>query len=546
MRPESGNTESYWTATADVPSFSALAQDVSADICVVGAGIAGLTTAYLLARAGKSVVVIDDGPICGGETQRTTAHLSYVIDDRFYEIEREYGRERARLAYESHSAAIDLIEAAVSAERIDCDFVRLDGFLFAAEGGLKSLHEHQIEKEYKAVRDLGIPGVELLDTVPLEFFPEPRKAIRFPRQAQFHVLKYLRALANAILRDGGNIYSGTHASEFKDGKPARVKTSGGHTITAGAVVVATNSPVSDLVKVHTKQAAYRTYVVAGTVPKGVVARALYWDTERAYHYIRTADIDGDHAHEMLIIGGEDHRTGQDDKPEECFTALEEWAHKMFPMLKKIDYRWSGQVQETTDGLAFIGHDPAHGDNFFIATGDSGMGMTHGTIAGVLISDLVLGNSNPWTELYDPSRKPIKAGFEYARENIITAMQYADYLKPGDVKDLDDIARGEGAVMVHEGEHIAVYRAQDGTLSQCSAVCPHLKGIVCWNSVEKSWDCPAHGSRFKATGEVINGPANRNLDPVPEGKEIHEVPDKSELPYVAPGDSGIQPPPPPVM
>lgn len=542
MKPESGNTHSAWTATADVPDFPPLDSDMQADVCVIGAGIAGLTTAYLLTKAGKSVVVIDDGPICGGETQRTTAHLSNVLDDRFFEIEKEYSTERAKLAFESHSAAIKLIESNVTEEKIDCDFTRLDGYLFAGESGLMSHHEHILDKELKTARKIGFTDAEMLDTVPLKFFPEPRKCIRFPMQGQFHVLKYLKAIAKSILRGGGQIFTRAHASEIKDGDIVRVKTTSGYTISAKALVVATNSPISDWVKVHTKQAAYRTYVIAGKVPIGVVPKGLYWDTEHSYHYIRTTPIDGDSQNELLIIGGEDHRTGQEPHPEDCFKKLEEWSKKMFPVMKSIDYRWSGQVMETSDGLAFIGRDPAHGKNVFIATGDSGMGMTHGSIAGMLLTDLILGNQNPWVELYDPSRKMFSTATEYIAENANTAWQYTDYIKPADVKAISDIECGEGAVMHHEGEHIAVHRSSDCERTvQCSAVCPHLKGIVSWNSVEKSWDCPAHGSRFKGTGEVINGPANSNLAAIPEEKRVHEDMETTDLPLMPPGDSGIQPP-----
>lgn len=274
----------------------------------------------------------------------------------------------------------------------------------------------------------------------------------------------------------------------------------------------------------------------GTVPKG-----LYWDTEDPYHYIRTTLIDGDAEHELLVIGGEDHRTGQKEHPEESFASLEQWSRQMFPVISDFTYRWSGQIMETIDGLAFIGHDPGHGKNVFVATGDSGMGMTHGTIAGMLISDLIVGNENPWTELYNPSRKPVAAALEYIAENANTGWQYTDYLRPADIKSSADIPCGEGAVIRNGAEIIAVYQDQCGKTIQCGAKCPHLGGIVRWNSVEKSWDCPAHGSRFTATGKVINGPANSNLRPLPEGTGADQEIKTTELPPMPPGDSGIEPP-----
>jgi glycine/D-amino acid oxidase-like deaminating enzyme/nitrite reductase/ring-hydroxylating ferredoxin subunit len=542
MKPESGSTVSAWIDGVEMPQFGKLDADVTCDVCVVGAGIAGLTTAYLLTQAGKKVVVIDDGPICGGETQRTTAHLSNVIDDRYSTLKSEHGLEKAKLAFESHSAAIELIDKIASEENIDCDFQRLDGYLFRGE---KKSHNRMLRKEFDTCNEVGFEGIELLDTVPLDFFPEPRMAIRFPMQGQFHVLKYLSGVARAIVREDGQIYSGTHMTDVVDGEPAKVKVEGGFTITAQKVVIATNSPVTDWVKVHTKQAAYRTYVVAGKVPVGSIPTGLYWDTEDPYHYIRCQPIEGNDSYELLIIGGEDHRTGEEKDTEGCFDALTEWARHMFPMMTSIDYHWSGQVLETIDGLAFIGKDPAHSKNVYIATGDSGMGMTHGTIAGILLSDLIMGVENPWSEIYSPSRIPVKAALEYVYENVNTAMQYARYAQFAEAERVDEIEQGEGAIMKRHGKPYAVYcDDRTGAVSQCSAVCPHLGGEVQWNHTEKSWDCPAHGSRFKGTGEVINGPANKGLSKIADDQRIRDD-DQTDLtwPETPAGDSGLQPPPP---
>lgn len=544
MKPESGNTESAWTSTAEVPSFPKLAANVETDVCIVGAGIAGLSTAYMLTKAGKKVVVIDDGPICGGETQRTTAHLTNVFDDRYDNVIKEHGKEQAKLLYDAHTAAINMIEANIRAEQLDCEFSRLDGFLFDGDN-----HKTKIlDKEFDALKEVGFDDVQMLDSIPLKFFPEPRKAIRCPRQGQFHVLKYLRGLVRAITAGGAQIFSGTHMTEIAEGDIVTVKTGDGFTIRCSAAVVATNTPVTDWVKVHTKQAAYRTYVVAHPVPKDYVPLGLYWDTEDPYHYIRLEPIENDPDNMLLIIGGEDHKTGQEEHPEHCFDTLEKWSRKMFPILSDVgtfQYRWSGQVMEPVDGIAFIGKDPAFHKNVYIATGDSGQGMTHGTIAGMLISDLIMGVDNPWTTVFDPSRKPLKAAVDYIKENANVAMQYADYLKPGDVKSVNEIPKGCGSVMHHKGHPIAVYKSESGEVTQCSAICPHLRAILTWNDVEKSWDCPAHGSRFKATGEVINGPANSNMSPVPPEQQVKEDPleDTTQLPKLPPGDSGIQPPPP---
>ncbi|HEX8832715.1 MAG TPA: FAD-dependent oxidoreductase, partial [Abditibacteriaceae bacterium] len=300
MMTDNGKTQSSWMATAEVPSAPILTQSLTVDVCIVGAGIAGLTTAYLLTKEGKSVVVLDDGPIAGGESARTTAHLASEIDDYYYEIERIHGEDGAKLAYSSHSTAIDTIEQIVAAEKIDCEFERLDGYLFLAPGESQDTLDNELEAATRA----GFADVEKLDSVPLAGF-ESVPALRFPRQGQFHPLKYFAALAEAIKRNGGRIFTGTRVSKIENGAPAFIETSDGHRVEATAVVVATNTPINDLVKIHTKQHPYRTYVIGARIPKDSVAKALYWDTLDPYHYVRIQNGDD---HDILIVGGEDHKT----------------------------------------------------------------------------------------------------------------------------------------------------------------------------------------------------------------------------------------------
>src|SRR5438105_2706705 len=253
MQPTSGTTTSVWMATADVPSEKTLGQDTKTDVCIIGAGIAGLTTAYLLTREGKSVVVLDDGPVGGGMTARTTAHLTNALDDRFYELERLFGEEGSRLAAQSHTVAIDRVEAIVREEKIDCELERLDGYLFLPANGKLQV----LEDELPAAQRAGLTAVRRLDRAPLESF-DTGPCLHFPRQGQFHPLKYLTGLARAIERDGGRIFTGTHADEIEGGEDACVTTTGGYKISADSIVVATNSPVNDRVAIHTKQAPYTT------------------------------------------------------------------------------------------------------------------------------------------------------------------------------------------------------------------------------------------------------------------------------------------------
>jgi glycine/D-amino acid oxidase-like deaminating enzyme/nitrite reductase/ring-hydroxylating ferredoxin subunit len=493
-------TRSPWMSTP-VPEPALLAADARADVCVVGAGIAGLSTAYFLAKKGSSVLVIDDGPVGGGMTGRTTAHLMGWIDDTYLEIERKHGSEQAKLAARSHAAAIDAIEAVCEHEGIDCAFTRLDGYLILPPGGDP---DHLVE-EYRAALRAEVPGVAWEKRAPLEGI-DTGFCIRFPRQGQFHPLLYLDGLTRAIERLGGRI-ARAHAAKVEGGDPPHVITSDGHRIDCASVVVATNTPISDRVAIHTKQAPYLTYVIALRVPRGSVKTALFWDLDDPYHYVRLTEPEG----ELLLVGGQDHKTGQADDAERRFAMLELWARERFPMAREVVHRWSGQVMETVDGLAFIGKDP--GDrNVFVATGDSGMGMTHGTIAGILLADLVHGGKPEWTDLYDPSRMTRKATGKWMRENANVAKQYADWFSAGEVDSAAQIGLGQGAIVRHGIHRIAAYRDAAGELHQFSARCTHLGCSVRWNAADASWDCPCHGSRFNVHGEVLSGPARTALSP----------------------------------
>jgi len=502
MRDDSQASTSIWMATANTPSQSRLRESIRTDVCIVGAGIAGLSTAYLLGREGRSVVVLDDGLIGGGMTGRTTAHLTNAYDDRYVEIEKVHGAEAARLTAESHTAAIQKISEIVARENIDCGFEWLDGFLFARSPDDLQLLDDELAAAHRA----GLVGVEKVSRAPIESF-DTGPALRFPQQGQFHPLEYLAGLARAILRDGGRMFGETHATKIEGGAPARIETSHGPAVTSDVVVVATNTPVNDRVAIHTKQAPYVTYVIGVQVPRGSITRALYWDTGDPYHYVR---LQTENEQDVLIVGGEDHKTGQANDGNERWQRLEQWTRERFPDAGVVQFRWSGQVMEPVDGLAFIGHNPLDDDNVYIATGDSGQGMTHGTIAGMLLTDLIQERKNDWEDLYSPSRVRLKALPDYASENINVAAQYMDYVTAGDVKSEAEIKPGEGAILRDGASKLAVYRDEAGTVHKRSAVCPHLGCVVSWNSTERTWDCPCHGSRFSAEGKVYQGPANSDL------------------------------------
>ena len=504
MKLPSGENLSVWLATADLLKPSPLIGSEETDVCVVGAGIAGITTAYMLALEGRSVVVIDDGAIASGETHHTTAHLVNALDDRYFELERLHGQRGAKLAARSHTVAIETIEEIVGRENIECEFERVSGYLFAPPGESTDILARELAAAQRAEVD-----VEHVEHLPLDFY-DFGPALRFPNQAQFHPLKYVNGLAAALKRLGGRIYGDTHAISIEGGSRPHVETAAGQRITANKVVVATNTPVNDRVTMHTKQAPYRTYVIGARVPTGSIPRLLLWDTPDPYHYIRLQSANGNRSHEYLIVGGEDHKTGQADDFDSRFAALESWARERFPMISDVPLRWSGQIIEPVDGLAFIGRNPGD-ENVYIATGDSGNGMTHGTIAGILVTDLIAGRENTWATLYDPARKSLRAVSQFARENLNVAVQYADHVTPGDVKTADDIAPGSGAIVRRGFRQIAAYRDTIGNLHEHSATCTHLGCVVTWNATEESWDCPCHGSRFdKFDGHVLNGPAIKGL------------------------------------
>lgn len=506
---DGGESVSMWHATVEATEANRLTQHERADVCIVGAGLAGITTAYLLQQAGKSVIVLDDGPIGGGETGRTTAHLASEIDDYYHVIEKIHGLDNARIAYESQARAIDKIEAIAKAEGIDCDFIRLDGYYFADPKHA----DKDIHKEFDACQRVGIP-CEKIGQAPLKSYTTG-PAIRFPNQGQFHPLKYLNGLAAIVKERGGKIYTGTHATKFEGGTTCKVTADGEATVECGAIVVATNTPVNDWVVMHTKMYAYRTYVLGFVVPPDSIPKALFWDSLDPYHYIRLHE---DQDATIMIVGGEDHKTGQEGADEnERWRCLEEWTREHFPFAGEVRYRWSGQVMEPHDHLMYAGKNPMDKENVYIITGDSGQGMTNTTAGAMIVTDLILGKENIWAKLYEPSRKSLGAADEYILENLNFITQYKDWFTGSDIDSIEKIPVGEGAIMREGLFKVAVYRSETGEVHKCSAICPHLGCIVDWNRVEKTFDCPCHGSRFDPHGRVLNGPALADLAPVEDKK-----------------------------
>lgn len=502
-----GESISLWLDSESVNRFAPLKHNLLTDVCIIGGGIAGLTSAYLLMKEGKSVCLLENFEIGSGQTGKTTAHISNILHKRYFELEKYHGTHGAQKAAESHNAAIQKVKSIIKAENIACDMKCLDGYLFAELiSDIRMLHQ-----EYKAAHVAGLMDIEYLEQSPIRDFPN--ECIRFPKQLQFHPLKYLNGLADAIVRNGGQIYTNTHVVKVEGGSPAIVTTKDNIEVRCLSVVVATNTPINNIFAIHTKQAPYRTYVMGFRVPKGSLPEGLYWDTMEPYHYIRLAKDAKDENCDLMLVGGEDHKTGQDHHPQIRFSFLEEWTRNKFHFTKEITYRWSGQVMESIDGLGYYGHNPMDQNNVYVITGDCGNGMTSSTIGAMVVCDQIMNRKNPWEELYKPSRISIRALADFAKENLNVAAQYGDWFSAKPTPNIKNLPYEQGVVFRSGMRMIAAYKDETGHLELMSAACPHLGGVVSWNHVEKSWDCPCHGSRFDCHGKILEGPAIQDLEKI---------------------------------
>jgi glycine/D-amino acid oxidase-like deaminating enzyme/nitrite reductase/ring-hydroxylating ferredoxin subunit len=503
------STESIWATETHTPATGSLGADVTCDVCIVGAGMAGLTLAYELSHTGRNIVVLDAQPhTARGESAHTSAHLSDFIDDGFDHVRSTRGEEAVRLAYESHRDAITRIETIARVESIDCGFLRVDGYLVpgADEKGTA------IDDEERVCRAAGIPVERGSGTIPGTGYAADR-FLKFPNQAQFQPLAYLAGLAKVCRNRGVFLFTETRVVQASNGRPHELLLQNGFKVKAASVVLATNTPLNGGLRVNMRLAAYTTYVLAAELPAGAVRPGLVWDTEDPYHYVRTQrQKDGS---EWLIVGGEDHKTGQADDQTERWGRLEHWMRRKFPMAGAVRYRWDGQVFETPDGLGLIGADPEGGEGSFIATGDSGMGLTHSTIAGMMLADLIAGKDHKWRDLYSPSRLPLMAARTLLGENLNMVGQMTDWVTPGESSPKGGLAPGCGAVVRRGLGKVATYANAEGEVCELSAVCPHMGGIVHWNAADSTWDCPLHGSRFAADGQLIHGPATKDLRPIAE-------------------------------
>jgi len=499
-------TTPFWVeSTPDFPKFQPLDRDVQVEVAVVGGGITGLTAAYLLTAAGKSVALFERRHSVEVDTAHTTAHLTMVTDLRIGELVSSFGRDHAQAAWDAGLAAIAQIEAIAADEQIDCDLARVPGYLHLAPGH-KPADVTRLQEDARLASELGFDA-DFVDGTPLTGAP----GVRFDHQARFHPRKYLAGVAQAIVRRGGRIYEECEAQDFS--REERSFKVNGHTVRYEALVLATHTPLMGRATMtsaslfQTKLALYTSYVVAGQVPKGQLPDALLWDTADPYHYFRLTPLAD---HDLVIYGGEDHKTGQVSDTNACFSRLEETVTRLVPGIR-LTHRWSGQVIETPDGLPYIG-ETAEGQ--FAGTGYSGNGMTFGSLCGLMACDHILGRPNPWSGLFDPGRKKfVDAAWDYLTENKdYPYYRIRDRFAGAKTRSLRSVPRGTGSVVELNGEQVAAYRDAAGALSLCSAVCTHMGCLVVWNTAEHTWDCPCHGSRFATDGSVIAGPAESPLPP----------------------------------
>ena len=514
MNP-SGFTTSVWMGISPAKEYPALTQNIQCDVCVIGAGIAGLTTAYQLAKAGKRVIVIEKyRQVSQGETSRSTAQLTFFTDYSYSQLKRFHGDD-VQMIMESHRYGMETIEQIAREEDIACDFRRVPVFLFAP----REKDVELLDKDQKVLTDIGVNVIRHA-RIPVAGLPD-YPCMEVQNLAQIHVLKYMYGLASAVERQGVDIYCNTRATEIKEhAAGVTIQTENGHTIHCTDLVTATNSPISELVGVHLKQAAFRTYVVGLKVEKGALPYALFWDTLDPYHYVRLVEMPD---HDVLIAGGEDHHTGRNEdggETEERFQHLADWAHQTFPQCGELLYQWSGQVMESVDGIGYNGR---HGDNkhIYIITGDTGSGTTNATLGAKIVTDQIMGRENPWEKLYHPSRVTLRAADQLIKEGSLAFWQFKDYVTPGDSDGATDISVGSGTVIREGLRKVAIYKDEAGQVHRLSPVCTHVGCIVHWNEIEKSWDCPCHGSRFDGYGKVLNGPALRDLEKIAEPEAVEK-------------------------
>ncbi|KAF5005424.1 hypothetical protein FDECE_8128 [Fusarium decemcellulare] len=530
----SGVTDSVWVHQDPVsnrPSFSKLDSDTETDVCIIGAGIAGISTAYELVSRGREVVLLEARQVLSGETGRTSGHLTNDLDDGYTEIAKKHGESGAKVAAESHAWARERVGEISKALEIECEYRKLPAY----EISQYPISEHKHDVELRELRDeeslqrkLGIEVTfdEHLAVRGWDGAIDQRGGLILRNQAAFHPTKYLNGVLKWLRgQPHFRCYDQTRVVSVEEKgiqvlgigkKSVNVQTADQHTVKCSSAVEATCVPLQKL-SVIAEMAFMRSYCIAARVPKGSVEDCLLYDQAEEYKYVRLTACDDEN--DYLIVGGCDHKVGQQDTTTE-FKELIQWMRDRFTKAGEVDYRWSGQIFEPVDYMAFIGKNQGS-DNVYIVTGDSGDGLTHGVLAGRLIADEIDGVENSWANLYSPKRLAsiAKSLPSMIAHDLQINTQYKRFLQ-SDIKDIEDLGLGMGGV---GSTPTAVYKDEDGNVKKFSALCPHMKGVVCWNATEKSFDCPVHGSRFSSEGICVMGPAKGNLEPMDDVSKKDQEP-----------------------
>lgn len=492
--------QSIWHSGSGLIANPALTKDISVDVAIVGGGIAGLTAGYILSAAGKSVAILEMHNTGFGETGLSTAHLTQILDIRYRKLIDDFGLDAAKAVMEAKAAAIDFVKVLLNEAQPISSFTSQSAYLYSEK--FKNIEALKIEQD--AMQLVGI-NAQWREVLPLPF--ASFGGIECNGQASINPMQLVTVLTQAIRRQGGKIFENTMVKEIEAGDVVQVLTNGAK-VSARNVIVTSHTPVATGPLIHLMQTPYRSYVIAFETYNNMEVRGLFYDNIDPYHYIRGYKQSGNH--NLVILGGEDHKTGHEMDADSCFERLEEFAAERF-QLKQITNRWSGQIIETLDGLPYIGRN-ALSDNLYIASGFSGNGITYGTIAGRIISDTILGRVHPCAELLSPHRvRTVGSVVNFLSGNADVSWQFVkDWVGPGEMSDFMSINPGEGKIVRFGMQKAAVYRDESGKISCLSAVCPHMGGHVHFNSAERSWDCSCHGSRFDVEGSVLNGPANSGL------------------------------------
>ena len=483
---------SLWVGTTPREPLPPLDRNVHVEVAVIGGGVVGITTALLLAEAGTAVAVVESGEVGAGVTGYTTAKVSSLHGLTYRDLVRKHGEERARLYGEANQAGLEKIATLTRDLAIDCDFRRKPNITYTVTDSDRS----QVEEEAEVAARLGLPASfdETLD-LPFRVFG----AVRFDQQAEFHPRRYLLGLLDRVVELGGLVVEGTRVMSVDDGKPVRLATDRGHAVTAERVVVATHYPLLDrgvwFPRIHPQ----RSYAMAVRA-REPLPQAMYLSTESPAHSIRLAPADGG---ELLMVGGESHKPGTRHSGE-AYAQLESWAREHFDV-EGVEYRWATQDNMPVDGLPYVGRLWPFSDRLLMATGFKKWGLANGTAAAMMLTDMIGGAPSAWLPAFDSRRvTPRQSAPKFLKENAtVGALFFGDRLRRGSA---DAIPPGEGRIVRHGLGQAAVYRDENGSVHALSARCTHLGCIVKWNGVERTWDCPCHGSRFDTSGEVVQGPA----------------------------------------